>query len=416
MQAALALCMLACLLVPGVVASAQSPRSSVELVLRYPDAEAVLSSEEPVLLVGDAFVDHGATGALDVAIVVDVSSSTGVFAGADVDGDGVEEERSFGGDDSVLAVERLAVERVLDALGGHGRRMALVAFSARSTQWWRDEPAARVVHPLTEDPSRLRGALGELAGRRPQGLTDLAAALREGLRALGPEAGERDRVMLLFTDGSPTRPFDTPAENVRAALEAAEECARQGVRVHAFAVGTKALANPAALIRVAETTRGLFTPVAEPADLPEVARWVARSTLRDVRVRNLRTGEPALRTRSGHDASWSALVSLAPGENEIEIVASAAGHEPARRRITLLARPGAEGQSPPKSLGDHRALLLEDRLARERRRVESLRERLREKLVREMERVRSRKEVDLRAEERAASGEGSREGSREGSP
>lgn len=399
MQAALVVGLLALLLSPAPAARAEEERSRIGLAIRYPASGAVVDPAESALLVGDAFVDHEAAGALDVAVLVDVSTSTGLFAGGDVDGDGVEDERSFAGPDSVLAAERRAIGRVLETVAGGGRRVALVRFSARPTEWWREEAPARTVQALTADAGPLQEALAAVAAERPRGMTDLAAALREGLRALGDGADGRDRVLLLFTDGSPTHPHESPEENVRATLEAARECAAKGVRVHTFAVGMKALANPSALIRVAEETRGFFTPVAEPADLAEIASWVARSTLRDVRVRNLTTGARASRTRMGHDSSWSALVPLREGRNRIQVVASAAGHAPSRLRIVLLGRAGTEPQAPPEALGGHRELLLEDRLARLRERVEGLRERLREDLVREMDRVRAQKQLELRAED-----------------
>jgi hypothetical protein len=370
----------------------------VELSIAHPPADARIDTAEPALVVGSAFQRFAVGEGLDVVVAIDVSTSSGAHAGADVDGDGRLEPEPFAGDDSVLAAELLAAGRVVDELIAGGHRVALVRFSGKPPEWWFTEEPAELAHPLSSDREALRAALARFRERRPWGLTDFSAAL-DACRAALASDGARARVVVLFTDGVPTRPHEEPEDNLRASVEAAERCAGAGIRVHTVAIGMEALANPHALIEISDRTRGLFAPVESPADLQDVAAWVARASVQDVRVRNLTTGEPAQRIRVAPDGSWSALVALREGENRIEVSASTLGGDPVRAERVLIGRPGA-GQALPEALGEHRRMLLEDRLARLQQRVLELSKQVRRDLVEQMERTRTRKEVELDVEER----------------
>jgi hypothetical protein len=370
--------------------------TSVELSITHPPAGTRIDPAEPALVVGNAFQRFTVGAGLDVVVAIDVSTSSGAHAGADVDGDGRLEPEPFAGDDSVFAAELLAASRVVDELIAGGHRVALVRFSGKPPEWWFTEEPAELVQPLSTNREALRAALARFRERRPWGLTDFNAALDTSCAALGLD-GSRARVVVFFTDGVPTRPHEEPEDNLRASIEAADRCAAAGIRVHTVAIGMEALANPHALIEIADRTRGLFAPVESPADLQDVAAWVARASVRDVRVRNLTTGEPAQRTHVAPDGSWSALVALREGDNRIEVSASALGGDPVRAERVLIGRPGA-GQALPEALGEHRRMLLEDRLARLQQRVLELSEQVRRDLVEDMKRTRTRKEVELGVE------------------
>jgi hypothetical protein len=387
-------------LLSALPAAANDTESRVELRVIHPPSETMIDPAEPALLVGETKVTLGAGQGLDAAVVIDVSTSTSAFAGADIDGDGFEERGQAGGDDSVIAAEILAAERVIDELVRDGHRVALVRFSGRSPEWWLTHPAAEILQPLTGDRATLSRALAAFR-EPPRGMTDLAAALQEGLAALEGGGKDRERILLLFTDGSPTQPYDEPARNLQAALEAAARCADAGVRVHTFAIGVGALANPVGLIQIADRTGGLFTPVESLSDLSDIAEWVARASIRDVRVRNLTTDELAQRMRIASDGSWGALVRVREGRNRIEVTLSVAGVGRAKQELILVGRAAAGPQEVPESLERHRRMLLEDRLARLRQKILELAEAMRQRLVDEMTKVRTRKELELSFEPEA---------------
>jgi hypothetical protein len=387
-------------LLSALSAAANDTESRVELRVIHPPSRTVMDPAEPALLTGETRVTLGAGQGLDAVVAIDVSKSTGAFVGADIDGDGFEERGQAGGDDSVIAAEIVAAERVIDELVRDGHRVALVRFSGRSPEWWLTHPAAEILQPLTGDRATLRRAL-EAFREPPRGMTDIAAALQESLAALEGGGKGRERILLLFTDGSPTQPHQEPAQNLQAALEAAARCADAGVRVHTFAIGVGALANPVGLIQIADRTGGLFTPVESLSDLSDIAGWVARASIRDVRVRNLTTDELAQRMRMGSDGSWSALVRVREGRNRIEVTVSVAGAGRARQELILIGRAGAGPQEVPESLAQHRRMLLEDRLARLQQKILELAEALRQRLVDEMTEVRTRKELELGVESEA---------------
>jgi hypothetical protein len=334
----------------------------------------------------------------------------GVFAGQDVNGDGVIDRRE-NGPDSVLAAQALAAKRALAELDQPGTRVALVTFSGAPYPGWEPDPRVRQRPPRLDKPqAQLERALGadlgeverlvdELAARLPWGVTDMAAGLSTALAAFGSDSNGRDRVVLFFTDGTPTSPHAEPDANVDAALRTIPGFAQRRVRVHTFAIGMRALANPEVPIRIADATGGYFTPVESAWELAELARLIAGASVRDVRVRNRRTGDDASSVLVGHDGTWSALVPLALGENPIEITARSLGGREARRELVVVGRSPGPRQQLPDDLGaQHRDLLLRVRLTELQKRTAELAERLRRELTLRMEQVRTRRELEIRAE------------------
>ena len=189
--------------------AAHSGESRIELDVLFPAAETVIDPLEPALLIGNAFVELAVDQGLDVVLAIDVSTSTGIFAGADIDGDGIEEVAKIAGDDSVIAAELLAAERVIDELVHEGHHLAIVRFSGESPEWWLTDPPAEVVQPLTSDGDKLRRALQSLIDK-PLGMTDIAAALNKSIAALGadrrPQGACRIPVHRWGSDPSPQRP------------------------------------------------------------------------------------------------------------------------------------------------------------------------------------------------------------------
>lgn len=116
-----------------------------------------------------------------------------------------------------LAQAKYAVQDLLEKL--RGDRIGLVAFAG----------TAFVQCPLTIDYEAFRLTLKDAEPRIiPRGGTAIGAAIRTALK--GFEAGEgRDRAIVLITDGEETESD---------ALAAADEAAREGVKVYAIGVGT----------------------------------------------------------------------------------------------------------------------------------------------------------------------------------
>lgn len=411
------------------VAFGEELRSRLELSIDYPESGITVDPVEPLLLVGNAFLDLSANAGLDAVIAIDVSSSIGIFSGVDIDGDGeLERFRSmygYAGDDSIFAAEIMGVDVVLKELQSERNRVALVSFSgkpqprprlvtdnrgSRHLVPWGDEergdrvlrPAAEVVRNLSGDFSELRAMADGLRARKPWGLTNYEAAIQTSLGALGPRVTGRDQVILFFTDGLPTRPHEDGNKNIEVALAAAKECAKRGVRIHTFAIGQGAIVNPMTLIKIADLTHGYFTPVAEIGDFVDLAAWVARATIQEIKVRNRTTGESATRIlQPSNDGSWSALIPLQKGKNHLEVEAFALGGFRVTREIWVHGRSGVGELALPDELGLHRDLLLKHRLSKLRERAKELEERLRKNLVLEMDQTReeSQKSIELEVEE-----------------
>ena len=100
---------------------------------------------------------------------------------------------------------------------------------------------------------------------------------------------------MLLTDGTPTQPFgyDRPADNVRAALRAADRAKRARIRVSTVAIGPLALEGPVAVVETAERTGGAFIPVRNTADLLEAIEEVRIADPVGVELVNRSSGEEA---------------------------------------------------------------------------------------------------------------------------
>jgi hypothetical protein len=296
----------------------------------------------------------------DVVIAIDVSASVTADAGRDLDGDGPEGRTSPGRlarlaergadattlkvlaevrdlEDSVLSSELLAARALIDRLDRRSFRIGIVAFSDR----------ARVVAPLGSRPEGLRRAL---AGLRDDFWRDLrgthfADAIRVSLAQLRPDpaqerpggsaavrtagVADREASILLLSDGAPTLPPHKDNAQ-RHSVEAAQDAALAGVRVYTFALGSEA--GPALDIyrAMAATSGGRFERIEGPGDAVARLRQVDLADLRELRIENLTSGQPARALRTFPDGSFDGFVSLEVGEN--------------RLRVTAVARDGSAEQ------------------------------------------------------------------------
>ena len=372
---------------------------------------------------------------LDVVIVIDTSVSTAAPSGADVDGDRSVGRSEFGrigftmGDrstdpgDSILSAEVAAARRLAQILDARRTRLGLVSFSGGPADLVRGEPVlpnAVTRVPLTDDLAQLDEGLKALRDGTPAGGTHMAAGIDQAtVELLGlPGAAStadpsRSRAAVLFTDGTPTQPFgyDRPADNVRAALRAADRARRARIRVNTVAIGPLALEGPVAAVDTAERTGGAFIPVRDAANLLESIEEVKLAPTVGVEIVNRSSGEMAREFRMTPGGSWGGFVPLASGENRIEVVARTENGIEARRTVTATLDESAPAAAVPREydfLGSGAfGVCLRDAKRVELTAEELQRQQVRRELLLEMERerakareraARQRKELDLELE------------------
>ena len=341
---------------------------NVELEIEYPPDGLVLGPSECGLFVAG----RAGPPKLDVVIVIDTSVSTAAPSGADVDGDRRVGQSEFGrigftmGDrstdpgDSILSAEVAAALRLAQAMDPRRTRLGLVSFSGGPADLVRGEPVlanALTRVPLTDDLAHLEEGLEALRKGTPAGGTHMAAGVdRATIELLGlPGARSsadplRRRAAVLLTDGTPTQPFGPkrPADNVRAALRAADRARRARIRVSTVAIGPLALEGPVAAVEIAERTGGAFIPVRDTADLLEAIREVRIAEPVRVELTNRSSGEKARAFRMTPGGSWGGFVPLDPGDNRIEVVARAGTGREVRRTLTATLEDTAPAAAVPR--------------------------------------------------------------------
>ncbi len=416
---------------------AAGPREAeLRLEIEQPDEDAIIGSDIGAFVAGQAIALLGEFRRFDVVFVLDTSGSTNEPTGADVNGNGVVGQPRLGTvgaifgmgssdpGDSILAAEVAAARRLLRSLDARSTRIALVTFAGQPAQQGgfssrRMPQAAITEEPLTSDYRLIDDGLERILRRGADGMTHMAAGVDQAtIELLGLRGGisendpDSEKVVLFFTDGEPTLPYENYiGDNVRAVLRASDRARRAGVRIHSFAIGPEALQGPIATVEMAARTNGYFTPVRDPGDLVQVVEGVSFANIEEISIRNLTTEEDASHVLINADGSWSALVPVAPGKNQLEVVAVAGDGSRARATRTIQHAPGAPDPELPRALIAQRNRLLERRVVELRReRVEAERERAEEarkslKIEIERERAeaaaraeRQRKELDLEVE------------------
>jgi Mg-chelatase subunit ChlD len=282
------------------------------------------------------------SGEHDVVVLVDVSGSTAYASGIDVDEDGKlgrasrrrEAWRSFNPrylssdpDDTVLAAELVATRRLVELLDRGRVRVGLISFHGR----------ARLDAPLGSRPERLAAALQRLDGSFGSGMTDMAAALRLAVEALGSsdDSGERGRSILILSDGYPTAP-GSEREAERAALDAARAAADAGIRVSAFALGVGEPRDPDVFASVARLSGGLHVRIEKPGEVIHELPRVDLAALAGVEVENVSASAPGRAIRVFPDGSFDAYAPLVRGENVIRVTAR--GHRGGLRSLQRRVR------------------------------------------------------------------------------
>jgi uncharacterized protein YegL len=320
--------------VVAVALPARGADGKIWLELRAPESGVVVTGPIGVLEVaGWAGASSGDRHELIIAI--DVSESTGLPSGADVNGNGRigrtlrstrdplrrpnPRRRCTDSGDTVLAAEIAGARQLIERLDPKRTRVGIVIFSG----------GARVAAPLGSSRDEISAALSELASDAiPSGTTNIAAALRTATRAVldgAPLPGaELHRSLILLSDGTPTGrgPLEQAAAEV---FEAALETAAMGVRIHTFAIGTEIMEETDIYARISSRTGGQFVAVEKPADIAMRLSRLKLTRLAEVVLANTTTGDPGRATRLFPDGSFDGVVGLAPGKNRILVAARGPG-------------------------------------------------------------------------------------------
>jgi hypothetical protein len=416
---------LAGLLAALAVSRAGAGDSRIEIEVDYPpDGAAVGETPCGLFVAGRAAARESHLRRFDVAVVIDTSGSTMGPSGADINGNGavgvgvpvaigagLGELRSSDPGDSILAAEVAAARRLLALVDRRITRVALVTFSGLSPGTPVGQVhgrAARTRQPLSEDYAVIERALDRILAEDPAGGTNMAAGIERAMVELlgldgalsSPDPDSR-KLVLFFTDGQPTRPYETPEANVRAVLEAAAQARLATLRIYSFALGPEALDGPIASLDMATLTGGAFVPVRNAGDVVELVETLEFAHLSEIHLRSATTGEGAYPFAATADGGWGGLVPLVPGLNRIEVLARATDGAVARRWLEVRFDPARASPPLPRSFSFQRNRLLEAclrDLRRHRRQSEARQARaIRKELVVEIERERA--EARRRAEE-----------------
>jgi hypothetical protein len=346
----------------GVPFAATARAAAVKLLVEAPrSGEAVHNKVHLAPIRGNAVAEGERPASYDVMIAIDVSQSTKMASGSDVDRDGQiglnphmelippgtfpEDVLSTDPDDSILGAEVAAANALLDGLDPKRVRVGLLSFagevSPETGERARiDQQDAWLEVPLSTDFGAVRRALVAILARGPRGATNYAAGIRLGVRELAGLSGaesqpgpDAKKVILFLTDGVPTFPIGKGAVvdkgDVEAALNAARLAHKAQITINTYALGPGALTYPLAVTEMARLTLGTYTPVQNPGDIIALLQGVSFANIEDVVFTNLSTGDFSTDVRLSPDGSFSGFVPVREGQNRV--------------RVTALASDGSRG-------------------------------------------------------------------------
>lgn len=246
---------------------------------------------------------------------------------------------------TVLGDELRAARALVAELDPARTRVAVVAFagdfdSARENAW--------TEVPLTHDFRAVRAALERVLRRGSGGLTDPSAGVHRALAellgtrsALSPARGEARRAIVLLTDArGPWRFVSDGGERVPALRRA--ELAK--ARVDVFAFGEEAQRPDTPARGWPAATGGVWLDASAPERVHSALAALRYSEVDEITVRNRTTGAQAERVARDPDGGFSCLLQLAPGANQVEVVARLSDGRSAVRSLELVR---ADEASPP---------------------------------------------------------------------
>lgn len=270
------------------------------------------------------FVGAGPRPASNVIVLIDLSRSTLLPSGFDVDLDGEIGERkrrsrrsrystkkySTDPDDTIVRANLLAAEMLIRALAQSEARVGLVAFARR----------ARLYADLGPAPYALDALLHIGVGvQMNNAQTDLARGLRKALHILARANVDSygDSRIVVFSDGDPTYP--NPLRARKAARRAAQVAAERGIQIHALQLGAET--GLGVLSELAQRTGGIFVSAQQRNDYATLLP-IREAALREVLLANLTADTPGRLVRVFPDGSFDGYLDLLKGRNEIQVTAT----------------------------------------------------------------------------------------------
>lgn len=322
-------------------------------ILSPQNGSRITQDQNAIFVSGKVARDAGRSDNVDIFLVIDVSGSTALYAGADLgDADQPPERSGFnapqiiiggmsvGGPplrnprNSILAAEVAAARRLLLQLNDKTTRVGVLTFSE----------GAKLLQPLTHDFEQVRGVLNDILRTGPYGGTNMVEGIRTAtaeLFGLGTSAKRIDaiKVQFLLTDGFPSLPIGggkraTP-QDTDLAINAARLAGKAGIKVHVFALGEEALSYPRAALGIARESGGSYTPVIRPVDVLAVLENISVVGVDYVQVVNQTIGQKATHLRLAADGFFSSAVPVVEGQNQIEVLARASDGSNARDSIMI---------------------------------------------------------------------------------
>ena len=171
-------------------------------------------------------------------------------------------------------------------------------------------------------------------------------------------------IVLFMTDGQPTLPIPRRRmENARLAVEAADRSSRFDIRIDTFAIGRSAADDPFTTVEMARSTGGEYTSVRDPRDLIAIFQNLDFARIDAIEIRNATTGQGAPFVMVHADGSFSALVAVRDGWNDLEVHARAVDGSEATSVIAVRMLPHAAMPQLSARLRSRRTRALESMLA-----------------------------------------------------
>jgi hypothetical protein len=345
------------------------PVQRVDLDLAFPEDGTIFSDSSDAYLAGQLGAPWGVPGRVDAVVVIDTSLSTERLASAARASDRVHQRmRGLDPDpeqeDTILDAELASARLLLGDVNPEHTRLGIVSFSGAAEDAPQVLVPARTEVPLTSSIEDLEAGFVRLDRRGSAGRTHMAAGLDlavdellgHGL-SLPRDDPKTQKVVVFFTDGTPTLPYDQRDANELAVITAAERAAAHGVRVFSFAVGPEALGRPVAAVEMARRTGGVFTPVKNPKDLTAAVKAVRLTRFDSLEIQNATLRASARKLHLGPDGSFEALVPLKPGKNRIYVRARIHNVTAEAERWVHYA-PGSANAYVPPELEERRLRML----------------------------------------------------------
>ncbi len=356
--------------------------SALRVAIEYPEAgQEVVGPDNRGFVTGTAYQAASALGSFDIYVVLDVSDSTKRPSGADINGNGVLGVDSRGRripligllfnsassdpGDSVLACEVKAAKTLLNQLDSGSTRVGLIRFSG---DYDNATPDAEIVAPLTRDYDLLAAKLDEILKTGPKGETNLVSALQlatlEFERAyLAARSDPVQRLALVISDGRPTLPFQlSDRQRNEDTVEAARDAAQISAHIYPYVAGAQPDLYIDVLKQVADVSGGKFEKVAQPADLVASFQALDLAQVAEVRVQNLTLGKPASDVLVDPYGTFSGIIPLREGENELEVYARSTSGAEQRETVRITYRNDGEALALPVRALQRRGRMLEQRL------------------------------------------------------